>query len=186
MSAFSHDHINSGCDRDHSSESEELPSWTTQCGAQSLRIVQVTQADGTTAWDIDNGKINRNELYFPTLEEAKSTFNLVKSVIESNHQNNLRCCMDPDYALGPTRESIESKEVEEKLAYATSCGRQLIYVVRKTTMTGRDVWDVTNGHDDHPVAMMYDSFADAKASYLNCVEMVKSLHIDCCIIPDHN
>lgn len=163
------------------SGSEELPTWTTQCGSQSLRIVEVIQADGSTAWDVNTGKINRLELYFPTRESAIRAFHFIKSIIEGNHQNVLQCCVNPDYTLGPTR-ATESEE--EKLSYATPCARQLISVVRKTTMTGRDVWDLTTGRSENPVAMMYNSFESAKSAFESGVDSLKLLHIDCCIIPN--
>lgn len=159
------------------SESEELPSWTTQCGAQTLSVFQIILPSGETAWEV--GESMRLRWQVDTFAEAKRAYNMIKSVIEGNHQNVLRCCVNPNYALGPTRESAEP---EEKLAYATPCGRRSISVVRKTTITGRDVWDVTNGHDDHVVAEMFDTFESAKSSYEFLVDAIKMLHADCCII----
>lgn len=163
-------------------ESRELPSWTTKCGAETLKVVQVTLDDGEIVWRIDNGKSIGADLHWDTFEEVKYAFDVTRPIFESSHQLS-GCCLSLDYTLGPTREISES---EEKFAYATPCAKQSLSIVRKTTMTGRDVWDVTNGHDDHPVAMMYETFESAKEAYETAVEMIKLLHGECCVISDHS
>jgi hypothetical protein len=172
------------------SESQELPSWTTQCGSETLCIIRVVRDDGAVVWELDNGKIHRVNPQFPTFESVEHTFNTAKSMIESNHQNNLQCCVNPDYAIGPTR-ILESEGAT--LEYVTPCKKQRVTVVRKTTMTGRDVWDIINDNGENPsthpvssnpVAMMLDSFESAKSSFEHVVKMLKSMHEECCTISD--
>lgn len=156
--------------------------WASKCGSQQLNLVSRELPDGSIVWNINNASGSTMNSYSSS-EEAEIAFFQAVEIFESLHQNSIGCCGDPNYMLGQTIE--QAAESEEKLAYATPCGRKTISVVRKSTMTGRSVWDVTTGTDNHPIAMMYDTFDQAKNAYEDAVDMIKDLHQNCCIISDH-
>lgn len=151
------------------SRSQEFPSWITRCKRDTLSVAQKMRSNGGFTWCVINTDLTHSvDIGANTFDEAKRILDIAKPMLDLLHQNIIGCCASP----------------EEKLAYATPCAKETISVVRKPTMTGRDVWDVTDGRTDQPVTMMFESFEAAKSTYEIHVNLLKARHGGCCIISD--